>query len=170
MGNFQARKFFEAYRDIPFDKIYVSNLKRTQQSVQGFIDLGIPYEKRPGLDEIDWGVKEKEKITSEENAYYHSLISAWNRGETNKKIQGGECPEDVQTRLWPVIEEWKSDPADTLLVCSHGRTMRILLSTLLNFSLNEMDRFLHNNLSLYLLRFSGEVFSIDLFNDLHHLR
>ena len=44
-GRKQGAAFFNAYKDIPFDKIYISELKRTQQTVQQFIDLGIPYQK-----------------------------------------------------------------------------------------------------------------------------
>ena len=36
----QADAFFKAYQNTPFDKIYISKLKRTQQSIQQFIDLG----------------------------------------------------------------------------------------------------------------------------------
>ena len=57
-GRKQARQFFEAYGDIPFDKIYISALRRTQQSIQQFIDLGIPFEKLSGLDELAWGIHE----------------------------------------------------------------------------------------------------------------
>ncbi len=170
MGKFQAKKFFNAFKEVPFDRIYISALKRTRQSINGFIEMGLPLEVRDGLDEIDWGIKEKEKITSEENAYYHSLISAWSRGETSRRIEGGESPDDVQKRLTPVIEELKRDEGENILVCSHGRTMRILLSTLLNYPLKDMDKFLHQNLSLYLIRFTGSMFSIDLFNDHQHLR
>ncbi len=42
-GRKQAALFFNAYKDVPFNKIYISELKRTQQSIQQFIDLGIPY-------------------------------------------------------------------------------------------------------------------------------
>ena len=54
----QALAFFNAYKNVPFDKIYISKLKRTQQSIQRFIDLGIPYEKLAGLDELGWGIHE----------------------------------------------------------------------------------------------------------------
>jgi broad specificity phosphatase PhoE len=37
-GRLQARQFFAAYGHVAFDKIYVSALKRTQQSIQQFID------------------------------------------------------------------------------------------------------------------------------------
>ena len=54
-GRAQANLFFQAYKYVPFDKIYISKLKRTQQSIQQFIDLGIPFEKLEGLDELGWG-------------------------------------------------------------------------------------------------------------------
>ena len=39
-GRKQAGQFFEAYKNVHFNKIYISLLKRTQQSIQQFIDLG----------------------------------------------------------------------------------------------------------------------------------
>ena len=49
LGFLQARAFFDVYQDIEFDKIYTSKLRRTVQSVQEFINLGIPYEQFEGL-------------------------------------------------------------------------------------------------------------------------
>jgi broad specificity phosphatase PhoE len=57
-GRKQAKQFYNAYKDVPFDKIYISELKRTQQSIQQFIDKGFPYEKLSGLDELAWGIHE----------------------------------------------------------------------------------------------------------------
>ena len=48
-GIAQASAFFDAYQHIKFDKVYTSVLQRTGQSVQRFIDLGIPHEKLAGL-------------------------------------------------------------------------------------------------------------------------
>ncbi|HCZ37344.1 MAG TPA: histidine phosphatase family protein, partial [Cytophagales bacterium] len=36
-GMAQAQAFFEMYKHIKFDKIYTSTLKRTRESVSGFI-------------------------------------------------------------------------------------------------------------------------------------
>jgi 2,3-bisphosphoglycerate-dependent phosphoglycerate mutase len=169
-GRLQAQKFYETYKDVPFEKVYVSALKRTIQTMEPFLGKGIPIEKREGLDEIDWGIREKEKISNEENAYYQSLVSSWSLGGTDRKIEGGECPEDVRERLLPIIEEWKQGAEENLLVCTHGRTLRILLSVLLNYPLSKMDVFQHHNLSLYKMIYTGSFFHIGLFNDLSHLR
>src|ERR1700709_504727 len=67
-GRRQAQQFYQAYKDVPFDKIYISELKRTQQSIQPFIDLGLPYEKLAGLDELAWGILEGKPSTPENKA------------------------------------------------------------------------------------------------------
>lgn len=55
-GRAQAAAFFERYKTVAFDKIYTSELKRTHQTVQQFIDLGLPWEQELGLDELAWGL------------------------------------------------------------------------------------------------------------------
>src|SRR4051812_42108163 len=62
-GRSQAQQFYKAYQHVAFDKIYISELKRTQQSIQPFIDKGIPYEKLSGLDELAWGILEGKPST-----------------------------------------------------------------------------------------------------------
>ncbi|MCZ6694862.1 MAG: histidine phosphatase family protein, partial [Bacteroidetes bacterium] len=43
-GYKQAQAFFDAYQQVPFQKIYTSSLQRTTQTVKPFIDKGIPFE------------------------------------------------------------------------------------------------------------------------------
>ena len=61
----QAEAFYQKYKNMSFDKIYVSNLIRTEQSVQKFIDKGIPYESLDDLREISWGIQEGVAFTPE---------------------------------------------------------------------------------------------------------
>ncbi|MEY2794111.1 MAG: hypothetical protein RJA76_2103, partial [Bacteroidota bacterium] len=68
LGQQQAQSFFEYYKDLNFDKIYTSKLKRTHQSVQGFINNGIAWEQHEGLNEISWGNKEGKESTEEDQA------------------------------------------------------------------------------------------------------
>jgi len=171
LGREQARAFYETYREISFDKIYTSTLKRTLESVTSFMDDGIPYEALKGLNEICWGKKEGQRITPEEDAYYHYLLQQWSQGNTTLRIEGGESPEDVRDRLAPAIQHILSHVEEkTILVCMHGRAIRILLCYLLNHPLRNMDRFEHTNLGLYLLNYEREKFTIELHNDLTHLR
>lgn len=169
-GLAQAQLFFKAYQHTPFDKIYTSAMQRSVQSVQAFIDLGIPHEALAGLDEISWGWREGTRISPEEDAYYFDMIRRWHEGETDEPIEGGESPQQVADRQKPVVELILSRPEEEIiLVCMHGRAMRILLTQLLNYPLRQMDRFTHQNLCLYELHYTGSMFRVARFEDVAHL-
>lgn len=170
-GRAQTKAFYEAYRSVPFDKVYTSVLKRTIESVQHFIDAGLPHEPLEGLNEISWGRKEGQPITPEEDAYYHHMLAEWRKGETHLRIDGGESPDDVIKRMQPAVEKILSRPDEkTVLICMHGRAIRILLCYLLNYPLRSMDMFEHENACLYVLNYSGTMFSVERYNDTTHLR
>ena len=161
LGRAQALAFFEHYKSISFDKIYTSKLKRTVESVQHFIDLGIPQEALIGLNEISWGSKEGQKITEEEDAYYHWMLQQWQLGNTSLRIEGGESPEDVVVRQKIALEHILVNESEkNILICMHGRALRILVTVLLNYPLKSMDMFEHRNLCLYQLDFTGSMFVI----------
>jgi broad specificity phosphatase PhoE len=170
LGRRQAKAFFEHYQHVPFDKVYTSVLKRTVQSVQRFIDKGIPWQTLPGLNEINWGYREGMQITPEEDIYYHSVLDRWSKGEVELRIEGGESPVDVQKRQLEALEVILSHPEEeTVLICMHGRAMRILLATILNYPLQCMDMFEHQNLGLYKLHYTGNLFRVESYNDVTHL-
>ncbi|WP_299821297.1 histidine phosphatase family protein [uncultured Pontibacter sp.] len=170
-GQQQAALFFQKYKAIPFDKVYTSTLKRSIQSVQGFIDLGIPHEPHAGLNEINWGNREGQRITPEEDAYYFHILQTWNNGDTHVCIEGGESPELVTARQRPFVDLMLSRPEEeTILICMHGRAMRILLSNLLHYPLRCMDQFLHQNLCLYQLDYTGSMFTVKKYCDVSHLK
>jgi len=169
-GHKQAEEFYESYRDIPFDKVYTSTLRRTVESVRRFIDAGLPHESLSGLNEINWGTREGIVITPEEDAYYHWVISEWQNGNTTLRIEGGESPQDVFDRQKPALDHILSqENEETVLICMHGRAMRVLLCQILNYPLQCMDEFEHSNLCLYLLNYTGSLFTVELFNDSSHL-
>ena len=158
-------------RNVPFDKVYTSALKRTKETVASFLELGIPTESLPGLNEISWGTKEGFPITPEEDEYYHYMLKQWQLGNTSLRIEGGESPDDVVRRMQPALDHIMAHPEEkTVLVCMHGRAIRILLCTLLNYPLKSMDMFEHENLCLYLLNYDGSIFTVERYNDTTHLR
>lgn len=169
-GRQQAEAFFQAYKDVPFDKVYTSALKRAKQSVQRFIDLGIPHDSLIGLNEISWGTKEGHRVTPQEDEYYHYMLQQWQTGNTHMRIEGGESPDDVVARMKPAVDYiLKQQDENTILICMHGRAIRILLCYLLNYPLKSMDMFEHTNLCLYKLNYNGSTFSVEAYNDTNHL-
>jgi broad specificity phosphatase PhoE len=170
-GRAQALAFYETYRSIPFNRLYTSRLKRSKESVVSFVKDGIPCEEHKSLNEISWGTREGQHITPEEDAYYHRILMEWQEGKTSIPIEGGESPDEVAARQQPFINLIKSRPEDqTILICMHGRAMRILLCQLLNYPLRSMDMFEHANLGLYLIHYTGTQFIVDLYNNTDHLK
>lgn len=170
LGRRQAMAFYQAYRQVPFDRVYASGLKRSQETVAPFLESGRVLETLPSLNEISWGSREGQRITPEEDAYYHWILQQWQLGKTDMPIEGGESPATVALRQQEFLSLLRSRISDkNVLVCMHGRAMRILLCQLLNYPLRSMDMFEHENLCLYLLHFTGAHYSVELHNATDHL-
>jgi len=168
-GRAQAQAFYEKFKDVDFDKIYTSKLVRTGETVSGFITDGKPVEVVDGLEEISWGNQEGVAFTPETSTIYQETTKRWTEGELDLKIEGGESPVEVMERQKKAMDYILNQDGETILICTHGRAMRILLTWLLKYPLTQMDNFEHTNTGLYILNYTGELFSLETFNDTSHL-
>lgn len=170
-GIAQSLAFFEAYKHIPFDNVYVSTLKRTHQTVQPFADLGYQLTPSQGLDEMCWGYNEGKTPEELDNQYYEWLINQWKSGTTNLPVRGGESPQEVQNRQIEFLETLLTqENEETVLICMHGRAIRIFLSLLMDTELYQMDQYKHSNTCLYVLTQNIEgKFEMITSNDITHL-
>ena len=170
VGRMQRDYFFSHYGHLKFDKIYTSSLRRSIESVAPFIGLNIAHEAVAGLNEINWGNKEGQEITPDEDRYYQWILKQWEGGNTSLAIEGGESPQQVAVRQRPVLDKIIfEEPSEVVLICMHGRAMRIFLCQLLNYPLHAMDLFAHANLGLYLLQRTGSIWYVEKYNDTAHL-
>jgi probable phosphoglycerate mutase len=164
-GRQQAWRFYEHFRHHPFDKVYISELRRTYESMEPFIRAKLPYERHAALNEISWGVHEGQPFDPARHREYLRVVSAWQSGETHRRIEGGESPEEVAARQRPFIEllikRLRSGEEKHVLVCMHGRAMRIMLTQLLRYPLAYMDVFEHHNMAAYKLIFTGNLFRLE---------
>ena len=167
LGQKQANCFWEAYKDVPFNKIYTSKLKRTHQSIQKFIDKGTSWEQMSALNEISWGDYDGTKLT--EDNYYWQVVDKWNNGELDYRISGGESPKDVALRQKEFIDKILKEDDDLVLVAMHGRALRILISNYVLNDLNKMDTVSHRNLGLYILEVEEGQISMKFENLTEHL-
>lgn len=168
-GKLQALKFFNQYKDIEFDYVYTSTLKRTHETVQHFINQGITWRVRGELREIGWGIHEGKKATKEMAAQYKQLISDWKSGNFDARLEDGESAADMVVRLNRFLDEIKKTDFKRALICSHGRTLRCLMCLINNDHLREMENFHHLNTSLYIVELNDDVFKITVRNDQSHL-
>jgi probable phosphoglycerate mutase len=166
----QAANFYAYYKEIKFQKIYTSALKRTQQSVLPFIEIGKPYQVLPELNEISWGIFEGKPQNESERLAYWEVVNGWKNGNYSAKIEAGESAAELQARQLPVVQLLKAQKEDCVLIATHGRAMKSLLCTLLNLPLSAMESFEHSNLCLYIVNFNGETFELISRNSTTHLR
>ena len=165
----QADAFYDAYKDIPFELVFTSELKRTSQTVSKFISNGIPHIADGALDEINWGDYEGVSLNKDMEQRYLSIIADWRSGNIHVKIDGGESAYDLHQRQLPFIEKLRLLPQNKILICSHGRSIRAMLCALTNKPISIMDDFPHLNTTLYKLSYRDSEFHIDLFNNTDHL-
>lgn len=173
LGLHQGKSFFEHYQHLDFDKIYCTELKRTYQTVQYFEDLGKEIIVVPELNEFSWGILEGATGTEEIQQEFVRILAAWKSGDLEAKVEGGESPIEAWDRsqhgIARIVEENRGNKK--VLVCSHGRIMRVFLSQMLGYGLQNMDLFPHTNTALNLLRaLQGGKFRAEKLNDLSHLQ
>lgn len=147
----QSDKFYDKYKEIQFDKVFVSNLKRTYQTVQKFIEINnIPFEKLKEFNEISWGINQGKNDDLKD---YKILIDTWLDGELDNKFKLGESPNEMVIRLEKGFNHIISHDLKRVLLCIHGRALRILLSKVLDNDLTKMDKYKHSNTGLYILEY-----------------
>jgi broad specificity phosphatase PhoE len=169
-GRDQSDAFYRAYKHIPFDTIYTSSLKRTHQTVQKFIESSISWVQYPGLDELGWGIHEGQESTEQIRLDFEKITLNWRAGQLHYKFEHGESPLEVKERQLIVLEKLIEENNDkNILICMHGRAMRLFLCLLTNQPLTEMDTFPHSNTTLYKIGFDGKEFHILDFNNTNHL-
>lgn len=168
-GKTQAHAFFEAHRHLSFDRIYSSELLRSIQTIEPFREQGYEIFQRHELNEIDWGNYEGLIPTDHMKSAYKDVVEKWRAGKMTAKIDGGESPVELQFRQKQFIHQELKHQQGRILICMHGRAMRVFLCTLLNQGLDQMDDYPHENLTLYLVKGAPGNYTVELSNHTAHL-
>ena len=168
-GVMQAQRTYDHLASVPFEVVFTSKLIRTHQTAKAFIDAGLAHCVHEGFDEISWGDQEGVEATLEARNLYAETVRGWQEGKLELNVGGGENPLEVMHRQQEAMKEVLAHKGSTILVCMHGRAIRILLCWLLNYPLNYMDGFPHNNCAYYKLVLRNEEWFVDGFNVQDHL-
>jgi broad specificity phosphatase PhoE len=168
-GQAQARAFYEYYRDQDFQLVVTSGLKRTHQTAGLFIADGLPWIQDTDINEISWGEHEGLVGTPERIAEYEKTITAWQSGDYDASLPGGETARQLGERVQRFIDWIKQRPEQRILVCTHGRTMRALISLLKGRPLSQMEGTPHHNTGCYIVQIKPDGIHFELENDIRHL-
>lgn len=171
-GKSQANAFFETYKHISFDALYASTLQRTHQTLAPWKSIGFDsFDKHHGLNELGWGIHEGTRPAADQNQIYKQIVNRWKSGDFEAKVPEGESPLEAWSRANEFLKDIPQKHQDqTLLICSHGRQLRVILSNLLNQDMRYMEEYSHKNTALTIINISksGKT-ELELLNNTNHL-
>lgn len=173
IGLAQADALARRFSDVRFDTIYCSPLQRTRDTAAALrrVHPDVPYVELPELMEMGWGVLEGEFFIGDNQAFFERLQVDWRNGLYDESVDGGESINDVLLRAkksYSMITEQSA--GKTVAVVTHGRFIRVLLSTILEgYSLQQMDEFLHKNTAVSKITVNAEGVSPAYLKCLEHL-
>lgn len=169
-GRAQAQAFFNHYQFEPFDFLFASGLRRSQQTIEPFTQLNIPVEYNPLINEINWGIHEGKSYDPVLIDSYKQLVEQWKTGNFEATVEGGESAQTLGDRCNLFLDQIAKHTGKQLLICTHGRTLRCLMSQVEGKALSTMENYQHHNTGLYLVKHSAEKgFEILKRNDIQHL-
>lgn len=171
-GREQAEALARRFSDISLDAIYTSALNRTIETAAPISAQRADAVVRSlrDLDEMSWGVYEGTPWCDELEAMLDEMHARWDRGEFGYRVEEGESILDVQKRGVAAVEKIVEDHSgETVLIVTHGRFLRVLLSTILELGLERMDEVDHANTGVNILMHCDGAYSSSLLNCTAHL-
>ncbi|HKM43286.1 MAG TPA: histidine phosphatase family protein [Limnochordia bacterium] len=154
-GLLQAEQVGEFLRKRPIDVVYSSDLKRallTAESIAKHHQLSPLADQR--LREMSFGVWEG-LTRKEAKAKYPDLWIARGDDHLNTRIPQGELPHEVIQRLRSFLAECTSKAEhQTIVVVSHGGTLRFTLAELMSMPLEQSSCLKQSNTGLSELIFT----------------
>ena len=130
-GTTQAKALAEKLKNVSLDRIFTSELKRTQQTAEIVNQFHhAPIEVDPLLNDHRSGY---------EGRSAKLLIAAMSEAENKwtARFNGGESIEDVKLRINMFLENLRNQPYETVLIISHGWVIHTAVAILEHISNEE---------------------------------
>lgn len=171
LGVEQANLLAQRLANQKIDAIYASDLKRAFKTAEGIANTHqLPVHIIPELREISFG--------DWEGLDYNTINLKW-PGEVERffknvdsvVIPNGEKFCEVEERACNVVQKIiEQHPDQTILIVSHGGTIRTLLAHALHIPLKYVWNIRQDNTAVNILKYFDNQVVIELLNDTHHLK
>ncbi len=178
-GEAQAARLGDRFDGVPLTAVHASPLVRARQTADAIATRhGLTVATDPDLEEIGWGVLEGQDDDAATAAAFAHLYAHWEAGDYDVRLDGGESVREVQARAhaaWRrILGAHAATPDAHVAVVSHGRTIRVLLATLLRVdaaeALAHMHDYQHANTSVNVLTVDDDgTVRADRLNCIAHL-
>ena len=170
-GQEQARAFYRHYQHLRFDAVYASLLQRTHQTLAPWTESGYQLEPSIGLNELNWGIHEGAQPSEKQRSEFDLTLQQWSSGNLHAKVDEGESALEAWNRAEGFFTQLRKDYVNhNLLLCSHGRQLRVILSSIIDKDLTKMEKYSHHNTGLSIIKIDRDgVAHPELLNDVSHL-
>ncbi len=131
-GYEMAQDFAAAYKDLAWEAVFCSPMKRTVATAQPLCKtVGLTPHLRDGLKEIAYGRWEG-RTPEDVNREFHDQYVRWTADPGWNAPTAGEKGVDIARRSSMVLDEIeRAHPSGNVLIVSHKATVRIMLCSLL---------------------------------------
>ncbi len=97
------------------------------------------------------------------------MLKEWSEGNMDYKIKNGESARELSERLSSFWNRLLASNEKTILICSHGRAMRCLMTVIFDEQVQDMEKYNHDNTGLFKIQISDFIPGMVLENDTTHL-
>lgn len=170
IGEIQSKKLVNYFKDIKIDKIFISNLKRTNETIKYLSDYkNIQPEIIEGLNELNGGYFEG-KTDSELIPLYANEVNNLRHNLPMFNPPNGESSKKAYERIIKTISEivTKTDYKNIIIV-SHGLVLMLFLGYISNIPFDKIEHIYLENTSVSKICFNNNKFDIEYINDFKHL-
>lgn len=132
VGETQAYRLAERIKELSFQKIIASDYVRTQQTAQPIRDyVDVPFETSALFREERWPAAWLERYETEPEIkeFVDNLILKAN--DETWRVEDAENSADIHNRIIAALEFLKNDPAEEIVVVSHGSFLKQLVGHVL---------------------------------------
>ncbi|KAJ2775442.1 hypothetical protein IWQ57_000429 [Coemansia nantahalensis] len=156
-GERQAEALALALQDEQLDWVVTSAMERAIQTgaLAAQYHSAVPLASDGRLNEISWGELDGVKF-GDARAGLDAVVGRWRRGDGDAKVPGGESANEARARIRAAFADILKESAERgygkVLVCLHGRIMRVILAALVDKDLQAMDKYPHTNCCFYQIR------------------
>lgn len=159
LGVSQAKVLGERLKNIKFDKIYCSDLKRAAETLK-HINRAEEVVIDERLRERNFGAFEGKTFNEIEKEFTKECKS-WNEDWKDFRPGGGESFRDSYLRVEAFMENLKEETGENILVCTHGGIVRAMYVYILEGNLDLYWKFSSRNADLSIIKIHNGYFYID---------
>lgn len=166
-GEEQSYKVGEFLKNVGFNKIYISDRKRTKETVEKILDMNKFYENKKSIihkderiNEIDFGLFEG-KSYEEICSLYPKEQKEWERDWKNFSPPEGESAVEFYNRVESFMKHIQKEEEGDYLIVTHGGVIRMIYSYILENNMDFYWNFASRNGDITLIKYEYENLFID---------